>query len=334
MNPNDTNNQNNTQPVSPVNQTPFEEAKINSIAKNDEVPMSISPLFENSSATTQEVDFPKQVKNNLTIDTATSETLQKAQTPVLEETIKDENSKSLLNFQTNSLNPQQNININDFRVLGENKKEELSTLQNTQTSQFNEEPTQPTSQVNPPLHGNNQTMTIAVAGVLFFVFILGGVYFFISGNSSTKSNQSVGGTYKTEKIAVLENIEVKELSEEEYKTIIKSYIERYNKNIENTKLRLSQPNLAQDQQASIFMDYSTEVLDIYTGIQNLRVPTNFKDQHEKLSLSLYDLNSLFDTIVKTLKEKTSTTPINTVIATITKAEGVASASFNEIINSN
>ena len=354
MNPNDINNQNNNQPVVPSNQTPVDETKVDSIAKIDEVPMSISPVVEETAATTQEVIAPEPLEtkpeaeispvesssmfnqNNLVVDNhQISEPAQVTEPKpvtdtIISETPVAENKESLLNFQTNSINTSSNININDFRIAGEDKKEELAIPQTPVST----EPTpQPTIQVNTPTTGNNQTIILAVVGVVVFGLITGGAYFFISRSNSSNTDQSVGGTYKTEKIAVIENKEIKELTEEEYKTIIKSYIERYNKNIENSKLRLSQPNLTQDQQAGIFMDYSTEVLDIYTGIQNLKVPSKFKDQHEKLTLSLYALNSLFDTIVKTLKEGVSTTPINATLTTISKAEGVASTSFNEIVNS-
>ena len=375
MNPNDINNQNNNQPVVPSNQAPVDETKVDSIAKIDEVPMSISPLVQESAVNqqpampqpeinseVQKVEIPQPVvetspvestsmfnQNNLVVEgshnpepvqnlevkPATDSIIPEApaaitvtSTPM--ETTTTESKDSLLNFQTNSINPNTNININDFRIAGEDKKEELAM---PQTPSSVDTSSQPAVQINTPANNNNHTAILAVAGVVVFGLLVGGAFFFISRNNSTKTDQTVGGTYKTEKIAVVENKEIKELTEEEYKTIIKSYIERYNKNIENSKLRLTQPNLTQAQQASIFMDYSTEVLDIYTGIQNLKVPTKFKDQHEKLTLSLYALNSLFDTIVKTLKEGSSNTPINTTLATISKAESVASASFNEIVNS-
>jgi len=375
MNPNDINNQNNSQPIVPQNQSPVDETKVDSIAKIDEVPMSISPLVQEASVsqqpampqqeinsefqkveTTQPVVETSPVEstsmfnqNNLVIEGSRSvEPVQNlevkpstdsiipeapAATTVTNapvETHTTENKDSLLNFQTNSINPNTNVNINDFRIAGEDKKEELAM---PQTPSSVDTSSQPAVQINTTANNNNHIAILAVVGVVVFGLLVGGAFFFISRNNSTKSDQTVGGTYKTEKIAVIENKEIKELTEEEYKTIIKSYIERYNKNIENSKLRLSQPNLTQAQQASIFMDYSTEVLDIYTGIQNLKVPTKFKDQHEKLTLSLYALNSLFDTIVKTLKEGSSNTPINTTLATISKAEGVASTSFNEIVNS-
>ena len=375
MNPNDINNQNNNQPVVPSNQAPVDETKVDSIAKIDEVPMSISPLVQETAVSqqpampqpeinseVQKVEIPQPVvetspvestsmfnQNNLVVEgshnpepvqnlevkPATDSIIPEApaaitvtSTPM--ETTTTESKDSLLNFQTNSINPNTNININDFRIAGEDKKEELAM---PQTPSSVDTSSQPAVQINTPANNNNHTAILAVAGVVVFGLLVGGAFFFISRNNSTKTDQTVGGTYKTEKIAVVENKEIKELTEEEYKTIIKSYIERYNKNIENSKLRLTQPNLTQAQQASIFMDYSTEVLDIYTGIQNLKVPTKFKDQHEKLTLSLYALNSLFDTIVKTLKEGSSNTPINTTLATISKAESVASASFNEIVNS-
>ena len=375
MNPNDINNQNNNQPVVPSNQAPVDETKVDSIAKIDEVPMSISPLVQEAAVSqqpamsqpeinseVQKVEIPQPVvetspvestsmfnQNNLVVEgshnpepvqnlevkPATDSIIPEApaattitSTPM--ETTTTESKDSLLNFQTNSINPNTNININDFRIAGEDKKEELAM---PQTPSSVDTSSQPAVQINTPANNNNHTAILAVAGVVVFGLLVGGAFFFISRNNTTNSDQTVGGTYKTEKIAVVENKEIKELTEEEYKTIIKSYIERYNKNIENSKLRLTQPNLTQAQQASIFMDYSTEVLDIYTGIQNLKVPTKFKDQHEKLTLSLYALNSLFDTIVKTLKEGSSNTPINTTLATISKAESVASASFNEIVNS-
>ena len=357
MNPNDNQNQ-----TIPVNNQP--QDGVNSIAPKDEIPMSI-----------EKVEAPIEVETPTPISTLTPAEVPTTQ-PVTsifnQETnpveLKKDNNQ-LFNYQTNAINPNATVNINDFRIdesvnntpISEVSNLESTTLnipeknttENTQKEEeivnFNEAPLTnieikqesvtpqvdaTTSNPSSPSTSTNNTVLIAILGVIIALGLVAGAYFVFFRKGTSTQNNYVAGDYKTEKILVTNKTEEKVLTIDEYKATIKSYIDRYNNNIRNSKVKLATPNLSVEDRLKVFIDYSSEILDIYTEIQNLRVPETFKDSHDKLTLSLYAVNTLFDTLVIDYKNKTLTPATEKqILESITKAEDVAAKAFNEIANS-
>ncbi|NBO17374.1 MAG: hypothetical protein EBV07_00560 [Proteobacteria bacterium] len=350
MNPNDNLNQPNQ-----VSNTP--QDGVNSIASKDEVPMSIEKIETPEKPALEPVASTEPVTSIFNQNT-NSEQISK---------------DSLYNYQTNAINPNASVNIDDFRI-DEEKKSNLSEISNLESSTITEKdsinqqtPSQETEinfnsntttvnpvsmkttaslKVEPPVEeiaNNNQnvsssnpnTTMIAVLGSILALGLVTGAYFvFFRSNQSSTENNYVAGKFQTEKIVVTSNTNVKSLTEDEYKTTIKSYIDRYNNNIRNSKVKLATPNITVEQKLEVYMSYSTEILNIYTELQNLIVPTRFKDSHDKLTLSLYALNSLFDSLIIDAKNKTLTTANEKqLVDSVNKAEESTAKVFNEISNS-
>lgn len=337
------NNLNNNQNLN--NQTPTPS---DSLANKDEIPMSLEKKEEvNSTPTTQPVT--SIFDQNLNASQPTTPTENKE-------------NEALLNFQTNSINPNQSIDINQFKIDSDEIKPVTETnLGNT----INSEPTnvgttaepeapitsQETTQIPsvsndlpieqtpsstaPITTNNNQTIIIASVGVFLALGLVTGAYFLFFANNSSNSSSSINtGNVRTEKIMVEQNRDVKELSEEEYVAFIKSYIERYNNNVRSSRVSLATPNMTTEQRLEVYLSYSTEILNIYTEIQSQRVPIRFKDSHDKLTLSLYALNSLFDSLIKLAKDGGLTPQVETQLAeSITRAEKTTADAFAEIANS-
>ena len=395
MNPNDNNlsNQNTSQDlngIQPVNPTPVPEPvnSISPLASKDETPMSLEKV--EVTPTESVIPVTSEVASVSNVATENSN-IEPTQTPASVETqpvtsifsqdlntqtqtsnslIQDTNS--LYNYQTNAINPNASVNLNDFRIDETNKPiSEISNLESTtqqpiitteQTTKTLNEPeikineiangtnnspspvstqpfvpdTQPISTINTPNPSASNTIVVAVLGVVLAVGLIAGGYFVFFKKPATGNTQEtlIATEFKTEKIMVTQNSETKVLSEEEYKTTIKSFVDRYNNNIRNSKVKLAVPNLTIEQKLEVYMNYSTEILNIYTEIQNLKVPTSFKNSHDKLTLSLYAINSLYDNLIIEAKNKTLTSATQTQLyESITKAESVASVAFNEIVNS-
>lgn len=361
MNPNDNQNQ----PI-PVNNQ--QQDGVNSIAPKDEIPMSIEKVETPAEETTPNVPDTQIITP---ISTEVNNTQQPVTSIFNQETnpseIKKDNSQ-LFNYQTNAINPNANVNINDFRIdetvkntpISEVSNLESTTLnspeknniENTQKGEevvvnFNQAPSsnieikpEPTvsssDTIAPatPATSSNNTILIAILGIVIAIGLVAGAYFVFFRKPTSTQNNYVAGDYKTEKIVVSNNTEEKVLTIDEYKATIKSYIDRYNNNIRNSKVKLATPNLSVDDRLKVFIDYSSEILDIYTEIQNLRVPETFKEPHDKLTYSLYAVNILFDTLVIDYKNKTLTPDSEKqILESITKAEDVAAKAFNEIANS-
>ncbi len=368
MNPNDNQNQ-----TIPVDNTP--QDGVNSIASKEEIPLSIEKVEEE-----EKPDLPIAETQPVTSIFSQNLNVKPSQTEI-GETKPDENkvegvsiaeptkidssqdTKDLYNFQTNAINTNANVNINDFMINEEKNTSlpEISNLESTSVSsetssisnnaplglptaettsstgpviESTTEPT-PTQIPTPNQPGSNSTIIIAVLGVVIAIGLVAGAYFvFIRKPSEGSQNNYVAENFKTEKIVVSQKTEIKTLTIDEYKTTVKSYIERYNNNVRNSKVKLATQNLTENQKLEVYIEYSSELLDIYTELQNLKVPETFKDSHDKLTLSLYALNSLYDTLVLDIRNKTLTPVIEKqIIDSIGKAEQTAANSFNEIANS-
>lgn len=387
MNPNDNNlniNQNTNQNTQPLNNfgssnptPPTPPEPISSIAPKDEIPMSVEKVEKSEEpapvtnifsqdlniVNTQVVNNQSSTIGEVKPDQDLKPALEEiklpevTQNPIAQTTDNNLNSNQnvLYNFQTNAINPNASVNLNDFRIDEDDKKPplpEISNLETTvETKPINPEPiketvtilnsvpntTEPiTSEpkvVTPP--SANNSIIIAVLGVIFALGLISGAYFvFFRKPTTTETPTASSSEFKTEKIIVKANSEAKTLTEEEYVTTVKSYIERYNANIRNFKVKQATPNLTIEQKLELYMNYSTEVLNIYTELQNLKVPQSYRDSHDNLTLSLYALNSLFDTLVIEAKNKTLTVANEKqILEKILKAETAAAASFNAIANS-
>lgn len=373
MNPNDNNlniNQNNNLPSDTSdlgtnnNSVTNQNTGINSIAPKDEIPLSIEKTSEE--VVEPVIQTPVQNTEPVTsifsqdLNTVSNQTVNNQDTNIQSNTSEatanqDSGSQSsvsenktdaniLFNYQTNAINPNATVNINDFQV---DEKEEVKPLPETtnignisEVKNVSNEPepqTLPQPQVtqvnsNSPTPNTNNTMLIAILGVIFAAGLITGAYFVFFRQSSGSETQVVSSAeYKTEKILVKPNTEIKILSDEEYVATVKSYIERYNNNIRNFKVNLATPNLTIDQRLEFYKTYSTEVLDIYSELQNLRVPQNYRDAHDNLTLSLYALNNYFDTLVIEAKNKSLTQAREKeILDFIVKSETEVAKAFSQI----
>lgn len=357
MNPTDNQNQ-----TLPINNTP--QDGVNSIASKEEIPMSIEKVETTPEVETAAITETTPVVTELNPATQPVTSIFNQETIPSEIKNEEVSSTPLYNFQTNAINPNANVNINDFRIDESPKMPSISETSNLEsttiipnTEQVSEQKTETVLSQNPevvlespitpanteqtsqvtenikPVTSSNTTM-IAVLGVIIALGLVAGAYFVFFRKTQPTDSNYVAGDYKTEKILVSSKTEEKALTVDEYKATIKSYIERYNNNLRNSKVKLATPNLTVEQKLQVFVDYSSEILDIYTEIQNLRVPETFKESHDKLTLSLYAVNTLFDTLVIDYKNKTLTTENEKqILESIVKAEDVAAKAFNEIANS-
>lgn len=370
MNPNDNNNLNINQNQVPVNNNQDtntnEDTGVSSIASKEEIPMSIEKVEESKSPQ------PTPVNNIFTQDLNVVSSNVNENKPIDIKPIEnqDKDQSALYNYQTNAINPNASVNLNDFRIDEDFKAEkkenssnipeltntsvssetplpEINNLESTVTSTpspVETEQTQPmqntTDTINQPASvpspSSSNTILIAVLGVIFAAGLITGGYFVFFRNSKPSETSTVATEeFKTEKIVVKNTSDTKVLSDEEYKTTIKSFIDRYNNNIRNFKVNQATPNLTLEQKLEIYMSYSTEVLNIYTDIQNLKVPQTYRDSHDKLTLSLYALNALFDNLIIQAKDMTLTAQSeNQILENIIKAETVAASAFNEIVGAN
>lgn len=370
MNPNDNNNLNINQNQIPVNNNQDTntngDSGVSSIASKEEMPMSIEKVEESKSPQ------PAPVNNIFTQDlnVVSSNVIENKPVDIKPIENQDKDQSALYNYQTNAINPNASVNLNDFRIdedLKDGTKEspltttdtintqtapetplpEINNLESTVTSipstvETNQsQPIQNTTDtanqtVSVPAPSSSNTILIAVLGVIFAAGLIAGGYFvFFRNTKPTEPSTVATEEFKTEKIVVKNTSDAKVLSDEEYKTTIKSFIERYNNNIRNFKVNQATPNLTLEQKLEIYMNYSTEVLNIYTDIQNLKVPQAYRDSHDKLTLSLYALNALFDNLIIQAKDKTLTAQTeNQILENIIKAETVAANAFNEIVGAN
>ena len=168
-----------------------------------------------------------------------------------------ENKDSLYNFQTNAINPNATVNIDDFRI-DEEKKTNIDEMANMESTTLNQKtelpvnetiptPTPQTSifqsnnspantsttvnqtpEVQPAANitnstptSQNNTIMIAILGVILALGFVTGAYFvFFRGGQTSQDNNYVAGQYQTEKIVVTQNKNTNVLTVEEYKTTV------------------------------------------------------------------------------------------------------------------
>lgn len=353
-----------------------QQNQIDSLATRDEIPLSVEQTNSNTAVstemplTTPSFDTTQTSESSPKINEVTEIKVEQKKEPEKVESIFNQNanqieekkSEPLLNFQTNAINPNANLNINDFRINTETSNNEIKVnepveIKNeitdtpisspapvselapttesapvSETTPINSTVSQTQASINQPTSSNNSTAIFAVLGVVLAAGIVAGGYFLFNRNSTNKNQDINIENVQTEKIVVSGDVQKKEITAEEFKTVISSYITRYNKANENFSIATNKPNPSREEVASVFMQYSSEILDIYTGLINTRVPELYREDHQKLTFALYTMNELFDKLVKSIKDGTITeNEYRTSLMTIANAQKVATEAFNKLV---